>query len=135
MKPYRLLLLAVTAGLPAAAHAQDASWNQPYGGNSSMNSAWNNPHRDANGNLQIVNGVIQTGAGSHSTSVQGNLNGGVGNKGGVGVANATAFGNQLNVITSGKFNTVIVNSTQVNNGDVVAVAGNTTTGAEGGDDE
>jgi holdfast attachment protein HfaA len=29
----------------------------------------------------------------------------------------TAIGNQLNVNTSGSFNTVIVNSTQINNGD------------------
>ena len=35
---------------------------------------------------------------------------------GSGVAQGTAVGNQLNVITQGNWNTVIVNSTQINNG-------------------
>jgi len=41
--------------------------------------------------------------------------------GGVG-SNATAIGNQLNVNVTGRYNTVIVNSTQINNGDVNANA-------------
>ena len=41
--------------------------------------------------------------------------------GGVG-ANASAIGNQLNVNVSGQWNTVIVNSTQINNGDINASA-------------
>ena len=129
MKPLRSFLLAASIGAvaPAAAHAQDASWNYPYGTFSSDSAAWNNPLRDQNGNLEIVNGIIQTGSGAHSAqAVNAVGQTGIGDMGvKVGVANATAYGNQLNVITSGKYNTVIVDSTQINNGDVVAVAGNT----------
>jgi holdfast attachment protein HfaA len=48
--------------------------------------------------------------------------GGVGT-GGAGTAygNATAIGNQLNVVTVGSNNTVIVTATQTNNGDQTAV--------------
>ena len=33
----------------------------------------------------------------------------------------TAIGNQLNVITNGNYNTVIIDSTQINNGDQTVV--------------
>ena len=39
---------------------------------------------------------------------------------GAGFASGSAIGNQLNVITQGSWNTVIVNSTQINNGDISA---------------
>lgn len=137
MKTLRLFLLASSIGaMPVAALAQDASWNFPYGTFNSENAAWNNPHRDANGNLEIVNGIIQTGAGSHSTLAENNVaNGGDGGPGAnIGVSTATAYGNQLNVVTSGRFNTVIVNSKQINNGDVIASAG-ASIGAQGGNDD
>ena len=41
---------------------------------------------------------------------------------GAGFGGATAIGNNLTVITQGSWNTVIVNSTQINNGDVTANA-------------
>jgi holdfast attachment protein HfaA len=37
-----------------------------------------------------------------------------------GAGSATAIGNQLNVITQGSWNTVIVTNTQINNGDINA---------------
>jgi hypothetical protein len=40
---------------------------------------------------------------------------------GAGIASGTAVGNQLNVITQGSWNTVIVNSTQINNGNQTTV--------------
>ena len=40
---------------------------------------------------------------------------------GAGFAARPAVGNQLNVITQGSWNTVIVNSTQINNGDQTTV--------------
>lgn len=129
MKSLRLALLVASLGAvaPMAAHAQDASWNYPYGTYSSANANWDSPIRDQNGNLQIVNGIIQSGSGASATSAVNAVGrNGIDDMGvNVGVANATAYGNQLNVVTSGKFNTVIVDSTQINNGDVVAVAGNT----------
>src|SRR5690606_34664968 len=44
MKSLRSILLAASIGAvaPAAAHAQDASWNYPYGTFSSDSAAWNN---------------------------------------------------------------------------------------------
>ena len=68
--------------------------------------------RDANGNRTIVNGRME---------LEGTLTGGLMD----GVSNgssssAQAVGNQLNVVTQGNYNTVIVNSNQINNGDVSA---------------
>ena len=71
--------------------------------------------RDANGNRLIVNGRIMESA---------SLSGGVGDGDEAGfnpsIAASSAIGNQLNVITSGSFNTVIVDSTQNNSGDITA---------------
>ena len=33
------------------------------------------------------------------------------------LGSGTAIGNQLNVVTNGSYNTVIIDSTQINNGD------------------
>lgn len=69
--------------------------------------------RDANGNRVIINGRMQ---------IEGSLSGGLmdGFGSGLGGSDATAVGNQLNVITNGSYNTVIVDSTQINNGDISA---------------
>ncbi|RZJ32129.1 MAG: holdfast attachment protein HfaA [Brevundimonas sp.] len=76
--------------------------------------------RDANGNRLIVNGIIQSGASAYSST-----SGGVGYAGsasgnGQTIGGSTAIGNSLNVVVQGNHNTVIVNSTQVNNGNVTA---------------
>ena len=82
--------------------------------------------RDANGNRLIVNGIIQSGASSYSSQ-----SGGVGSayagagvngsgEGGTAIGGASAVGNSLNVVVQGNRNTVIVNSNQVNNGDINA---------------
>jgi len=114
--------LAVAA-MSAAGQAQQvqttAGWEQPYGGTSAQaNQPWSGATasagaaaRSSAGNRVIIDGIIQTGVG---VSTQTGLFGG-----GVG-ANATAIGNQLNVSVSGQWNTVIVNSTQTNNGDINA---------------
>ena len=74
--------------------------------------------RDGNGNLIIVNGVMSGASafsrtdGMHQTGA-GFANGGT----------ATAIGNSLNVTVLGSWNTVIVDSEQVNNGDQNAEAG------------
>jgi len=74
----------------------------------------------------VIDGLIQTGVG-----VANQLNG---YSGGVG-ANATAVGNQLNVNVQGSWNTVIVNSTQTNNGDVNAYANANGNVSEANDEE
>lgn len=75
--------------------------------------------RDANGNLTVVNGQFtsssisrQSGVQQASTAVSGS--GGTGS--GAMFGGATAIGNSLNVITTGSNNTVVVTSTQTNNG-------------------
>lgn len=70
--------------------------------------------RDENNNRTIVNGRI---------AMDGSLTGGLGDGYGGGVGAAQAIGNQLNVVTQGNWNTVIVNSNQTNNGDVSATTG------------
>lgn len=69
--------------------------------------------RDANGNRTIVNGRMD---------IEGTLTGGImdGFGAGLGGGAVQVIGNQLNVITQGNYNTVIVDSTQINNGDISA---------------
>jgi holdfast attachment protein HfaA len=71
--------------------------------------------RDENGNRTIVNGRMD---------IEGTLTGGImdGFGSGLGGSSAQAIGNQLNVITQGNYNTVIVDSTQINNGDISATS-------------
>jgi holdfast attachment protein HfaA len=132
--------LAVMA--PAFAQAQSVSttgeWERPYGvALGQENRAWagatsaaSAASRSADGNRVIVDGLIQTGVGV-SSQVNGIFGGGVGN--GIG-SNATAIGNQLNVNVTGRWNTVVVNSTQVNNGDINANAQATGNTSEETDD-
>jgi holdfast attachment protein HfaA len=70
----------------------------------------------------IVDGVILDGASDTFTQTDNSGAGGVyaGAGGRSRWSTATAIGNNLQVITQGNYNTVIVNSTQINNGDVTA---------------
>lgn len=141
----RLSLLTLCAGLVAVsspALSQTAGdFQRPWGTDNTQNSQpYRAGTRDANGNRVVLNGVLQTGVG-----VQAQMSGigGVGNAptqsnqgmGSTGMSatgtnsSALAVGNQLNVIVNGNYNTVIVNSTQTNNGDV-----NATANSGGGDD-
>ena len=121
MTNLKTLLLAgiASATLTTAAVAgpfdQSANYNNPIGMSStSMNAPVNSSLRDANGNLEVVDGKITSSSFSEVGGVQG-FNGG---SSGVGGTNsATAIGNQLNVVTMGSNNIVIVDSTQINNGD------------------
>jgi len=79
--------------------------------------------RDANGNRLIVDGLTQTGASAYS-NVSGGVSysggGGSNGRGGSTIGGSTAIGNSLNVVVQGNHNTVIVNSTQTNTGNVTA---------------
>jgi len=135
----KMTTVALVAGvaLPAAAHAQtmttnSASMNAGYGRASGQeNRLADFGGRDANGNRLIVDGVIQTGedqsifARAGGGGVSGSMSG-VGALGG----SSTAIGNNLVVVTQGSWNTVIVNSSQTNNGNVTA--GSSTSGGVGG---
>lgn len=107
---------AAAALLAAPAQAQDSPGDleRGYGMES---SSWSAPieagTRDANGNRVIVDGRIM---GETTTLFGGLTDAGFGSS----LAPA-AIGNQLTVVTQGNWNTVIIDSTQINNGDVTAV--------------
>ena len=122
-------LAIIAAGLSAlagGAWAQSmstnaASFNGGYARyNGQENRAIENySNRDASGNMLIVDGIIQAGSSYASSEAKSSsYSGGVG----YGSASATAIGNNLNVVTQGNFTTVIVTSTQINNGNVTAGA-------------
>ena len=113
------------AGTAAAAgdFSNASTYNAPYGLQAGQENQAPAPSlRDTNGNLSVVNGQFtsanigaSSGAGSSSSAVASAH--GVGTSGaGTAFGGATAIGNQLNVVTLGSNNTVIVNATQTNNG-------------------
>lgn len=120
-----LATVAVTGGAFAADYNNAASYNSGYGMAAGQeNQAVNPSLRDQNGNLTVVNGQFTSSSFSRQTGVQsmgtissgalsslGTSQAGVGSYG-----TATAIGNSLNVVTVGNNNTVVVNSSQINNG-------------------
>ena len=121
------LLLVGAAALTGAAHAQtmnanSAAYNAGYGRFSDQENQPIDPTmRDANGNLVVVDGVIQAGQDQSVFSNSGAAAGAFDVVSGVGGSGAaTAFGNNLVVVTQGSNNTVIVNSVQNNSGAVTA---------------
>ena len=128
MTRIRIILLAgiacsaLTSAASAGSYDTSSSYNNPVGMSSSqMNAPVNSSLRDANGNLEVVDGKITSSSFGEVGGVQ-NFNPGTSGVGGS--SSATAIGNQLNVVTMGSNNIVIVDSTQINNGDQTA---NTTT--------
>lgn len=128
------LLLATGGALCGVAMLAGAASAQTMGTNSSSyNGGWNRANgsenqavgvslvsRDANGNREITNGIIETGASTVSARAEAAGSASAGYSGGVGGGSALAVGNSLTVITTGNYNTVIVDSTQINNGDISA---------------
>jgi holdfast attachment protein HfaA len=113
------------AGAAAAQsmNANSGSYNAGYGRSPDQeNRAASAAIRDANGNLVVVDGVIQAGQDQSVFSSAG-ASGAVDAVAGVGAGSgSSAIGNNLVVVTQGNWNTVIVNSTQTNNGNVSASA-------------
>ena len=88
--------------------------------------------RDANGNLLMLDGEIMTGTDQSVYAYSKTLGAGDTYAGAGAVGGATAVGNNLQVIVNGSYNTVIVHSTQTNNGNVTATSnGTTATGLTG----
>jgi holdfast attachment protein HfaA len=121
------LALATVAGAASAQTmwTNSASFNAGYGRTSDQeNGPVNIQMTDANGNLTVINGMVQNNSASifaqasASASASGAADAfsGAGSSGG----SASAIGNNLNVVTEGNNNIVIVNSTQTNTGDVIA---------------
>ncbi len=129
-------LAAALAASPASAQYMStnaADFNAGYGRRAgSENHPVDVATRDANGNRVIIDGIIQTGEDQSSFafgSGAGEAYSGVGTLGG----GSTAIGNSLVVVTQGNYNTVIVNSSQTNNGNVTA--GTRVSGGVGADDD
>lgn len=107
-----------------------SDWNRPYGQSHQDTTQPFTGARSRAGNRVVINGIIQTGVGvsaQASAFAQGSANfqGGVQNGAGAGYTlhQATAIANQLNVVVNGNYNTVVVNSRQINSGQVTANAG------------
>lgn len=118
-----LLLLPAVAEAQSAGSAGMSGYQAGYGGARYTTARpQTGSTRDANGNRLIVDGIIQAGASSYSSATGGVSSSfsGVGGNGGMAIGGSTAIGNSLNVVVQGNHNTVIVNSTQVNNGAVTA---------------
>ena len=113
-------LAAANGALAQSMTANSAEFNAGYGRYSGQeNRPVDITTRDANGNRVVVDGLILTGEDQSSfsrASGAADAFAGVGALGG----GASAIGNNLVVVTQGNYNTVIVNSSQVNNGPVTA---------------
>nr|WP_246347561.1 holdfast anchoring protein HfaA [Brevundimonas basaltis] len=130
MKTVSALLGAALIVTPAVAAAQSAgssgmgAYQAGYGGSRYTTARpQTGSTRDQNGNRLIVDGIIQAGANSYSSAsggVSSSFSGVGGTNGGTAIGGSTAIGNSLNVVVQGNHNTVIVNSRQVNNGNVTA---------------
>ena len=127
--PALAVAAVATLALPAAASAQSAgssglgAYSAGYGGARYTTARpQTGSTRDANGNRLIVDGIIQAGASTYNSATGGVSSSfsGAGGTGGTAIGGSTAIGNSLNVVVQGNHNTVIVNSTQVNNGAVTA---------------
>ena len=120
----------VALAMPGTACAQSAGssgagqFQAGYGGSRYTTArAVSGSTRDANGNRIVVDGIIQAGASSYSATSGGVSAGysGAGSSGGSGaIGGSTAIGNSLNVVVQGNHNTVVVNSSQTNTGDITA---------------
>jgi len=114
-----LALFGASGAAMAGTLADGGSYNNPYGMTQAQeNTAVNPSMRDANGNLEMVNGQILTGNISMQSGVGAANTTGTGS--GAMYGGATAIGNSLNVVTTGNNNTVIVTANQKNSGDVTA---------------
>jgi holdfast attachment protein HfaA len=120
---------ALTVGTAGAVDfSNSATYNAPVGMQAGQENAPANASlRDQNGNLTVVNGQFKSDAFAQGFAQSGasasasSMAGGVGNGGsGSAFGGATAIGNSLNVVTVGNGNTVIVNSTQTNKGNITA---------------
>jgi holdfast attachment protein HfaA len=123
------IVFVVALGAPAVASAQSAgsssmgTYQAGYGASRYTTARpQTGSTRDANGNRLIIDGIIQAGASAYSSASGGVSSSfsGAGGNGSSAIGGSTAIGNNLNVVVQGNHNTVIVNSTQVNNGAINA---------------
>lgn len=122
-----LLALPAFAQPPSPAAQISGEFERPFGyGYGEEQAAYDANTRDGSGNRIILDGRILTGMDQSTLSTSSASAGAwaqatAGAGFGSGAATGSAVGNQLNVITQGNWNTVIVNSTQINNGNQTTV--------------
>lgn len=129
LQRFAALTLLTGALCAPLAQAQLSDFQRPFGFAPGEQSQPFDPNtRDINGNRLIVDGRIVVGEdlSSFSSSTLGSggqaLSGaGFFGQGFGSSAQNSAIGNQLNVITQGSFNTVVIDSTQINNGNQTAI--------------
>jgi holdfast attachment protein HfaA len=128
----KLIGLALAgAAIAGTAQAQTmttsaSSYETGYGlARNEMQSAIDVSTRDANGNRVLLDGEIMTGSDNSVYAYSKTLGAGDTYAGAGAVGGATAVGNNLQVVVNGSYNTVIVHSTQTNNGNVTATANGT----------
>lgn len=133
-----LFSLAGAALLASPVAAQNmstkkAAFDTGYGiGRNQMQHGVDPSTRDANGNRVLLDGSLMTGSDQSVFSYSKTLGAGDSYSGAGALGGATAIGNNLQVIVNGNHNMVIVNSKQINNGNVTATNGRTTaTGGTG----
>lgn len=106
--------ISTTPAFAQAAHSV-SEFERPYGyGYGAENRPYHSATRDANGNQLVINGLIGGGSGL-GTGLYTDW-GQTENVPGI-IGSGTAIGNQLNVHVNGSYNTVIIDSTQINTGD------------------
>jgi holdfast attachment protein HfaA len=116
-----LAVLAASSAFAQSMSASSASYDAGYGRTAGSENRGVDPGtRDANGNRVIVDGVIQTGSDQSVYSRSSAFGAADAYAGAGALGGSSAIGNNLQVITQGSWNTVIVDSTQINNGNVSA---------------
>ncbi|AZS22106.1 MULTISPECIES: holdfast anchoring protein HfaA [unclassified Caulobacter] len=121
------IALMVWAGLACAqTSALSNRIERGYGSSADvMDKTFNPSTRDANGNRIVADGVIQSGVGNSALTTN-STNSLAGaqyfQSGAAGSASATAIGNMIRIDVNGTGNTVVLNSTQINNAPVSANA-------------
>jgi holdfast attachment protein HfaA len=120
--------VAFSGAAVAGDYSNASTYNSPFGLQPGQENAPPNASlRDANGNLTVVNGQFTSanfgtasGAAASGSGASA-MSSGAGTSGASSTSGtATAIGNQLNVVTLGNHNTVVVNATQTNNGNQTA---------------
>jgi holdfast attachment protein HfaA len=113
-------------------NTSSASFQRGYGlVRNQLQSGVNPSTRDANGNRVLLDGSLLTGSDNSVFSASQSFGAGDSFSGAGAVGGATAIGNNLQVIVTGNYNTVVVNATQTNNGTVTATTGTDTTSLNG----
>ncbi|MFN3229753.1 MAG: holdfast anchoring protein HfaA [Asticcacaulis sp.] len=123
-----LALMALTLASPTLAQSYagrtsgtSASMENGYGNaRNRINGGFNPSTRDANNNRIISNGVIQTGQGGSYFNSDGTFGGASLLLDNNTNASATAAGNMITIAVNGSWNTIVLNSKQVNNGNITA---------------